>query len=170
MEIDEDRLELNVIVGQYNNPGFDDGPTHSRLLHSPVGIACRGSPVYIVEHPTDGQGSILLFEYSAGLKEFQSIWQGIVSRKEGWTNPEESNEKKNIKITNTKDLLGLASTRLSQSIGKISTSHANMQLDITAGSMSGKTAAAVYDTLLSVVAFVIDYFSYIEVCHTFWMK
>ena len=74
IEIDEDGLELNVIVGQYNNPGTDDGPTQSRLLHSPVGIACRGSSVYIVEHPTDRQGSIRLFQYSAGLKEFQSIW------------------------------------------------------------------------------------------------
>ena len=31
--------------------------------------------------------------------------------------------------------------------------------------MGGKTAAAIYDTLLSGVAFVIDYFSYIEVPH-----
>ena len=72
-----------------------------------------------------------------------------------------------IKITDAKDLLELASTRLSQSIGKLSTLHGNMRPDITAGSMSGKTAAAVYDTLLSGV---IDYFNYIEVCHTFWMK
>ena len=40
-----------------------------------------------------------------------------------------------------------------------------MQLDITAGSMSGTPAAAVYDIMLSVVAFVIDYFNYIEVSH-----
>ena len=32
-------------------------------------------------------------------------------------------------------------------------------------SMSGTPAAAVYDTLLSGVAFVIDYFNYIEVPH-----
>ena len=32
-------------------------------------------------------------------------------------------------------------------------------------SMSGTPAAAVYDTLLSGVAFVIDYFNYIEVLH-----
>ena len=59
----------------------------------------------------------------------------------------------------------LASTRLSQLIGKISTLHGNMQLDITAGSMSGTPAATVYDTMLSDVAFVIDYFNYIEVPH-----
>ena len=59
-----------------------------------------------------------------------------MSRKEGWTNPAESNEKKNIKITDAKDLL------------------------------NGKTAAAlVYDTLLTGAAFVIDYFSYTEVPH-----
>ena len=41
-----------------------------------------------------------------------------------------------------------------------------MQLDITAGSMSGTpAAAAVYDTILDGVAFVIDYFNYIEVPH-----
>ena len=40
-----------------------------------------------------------------------------------------------------------------------------MHLDITAGSMSGKTAAAVYDTLLSGVEFVIDIFNYIELHH-----
>ena len=54
---------------------------------------------------TDRQGCIRLFQCLAGLKEFQSIWHlvskafGMVSRKEGWTNPEESKEKKNIKIT-----------------------------------------------------------------------
>ena len=50
-------------------------------------------------------------------------------------------------------------------IGNISTLHGNMQLDITAGSMSGTPAAAVYDTMLSGVAFVIDYFNYVEVTH-----
>ena len=40
-----------------------------------------------------------------------------------------------------------------------------MQLDITTGSISRTTAATVYDTLLSGVAFVIDYFNYIEVPH-----
>ena len=55
--------------------------------------------------------------------------------------------------------------RLSQLIGKISTLHGNMQLDITAGSISGTPAAAIYGTMLSGVAFVIDYFNYIEVPH-----
>ena len=52
-------------------------------------------------------------------------------------------------------------------IGKISTFHGNIQLDITAGSMSRTpaAAAAVYDTMLSGVAFVIDYFNYIELSH-----
>ena len=74
---------------EYDNPGFDDGPTQSGFLHSPVGIVCRGSSVYIAEHPTDRQGSIPLFQYLAGLKEFQSIWHlvhkafGMASRKEG---------------------------------------------------------------------------------------
>ena len=49
--------------------------------------------------------------------------------------------------------------RLSQLIGKISTLHGNMQLDITAGSVSGTPAAAIYGTMLSGVAFVIDYFN-----------
>ena len=40
-----------------------------------------------------------------------------------------------------------------------------MQLDITAGSMSGTPAAAVYNTLLSSAIFVIDYFNYVEVPH-----
>ena len=95
MEIDEDGLELNVIVGHYDNPElFDDGPTQSGLLHSSVRITCRVSSVYITEHPNDRQGSIRLFQYLAGLKEFQSIWHlvskafGMVSRKEEWTNPE----------------------------------------------------------------------------------
>ena len=167
-EIDEDGLELNVIVGQYDNLGFDDGPRQSRLLHSPVGIVCRGSSVYIAEHPTDRQRSIRPFHCLFGSKEFQSIWHlvskafGMVSRTEGWTNPEESNKKKNIKITDAKDLLELVSTRHSQLKGKISTLHGNMQLDISTGSMSGKTAVAVYDTLLSGVAFVIDIFNYLQ--------
>ena len=73
MEIDEDRL--GNIVGEYDNPGFDDGPTQSRLIHSPVGIACLYcmSSVYIAEHFTDRHGCIRLFKYLDGLKEFQSI-------------------------------------------------------------------------------------------------
>ena len=60
----------------------------------------------------------------------------------------------------------LASTRLSQLIGKIPTLHGNMQHGITAGSISGTpAAAAVYDTIFSGAAFVIDYFNYIEVPH-----
>ena len=51
MEIDEHGLELNVIAGEYDNQGFDDGPTQSGLIHSPVGIACSGSSVYIAEIP-----------------------------------------------------------------------------------------------------------------------
>ena len=96
---------MGSIVREYDNPGFDDGPTQSRLIHSPVGIACRESSVCIAEHFTDRKGCIRLFQYLAGLKEFQSIWHpvskafGMVSGKEGWTNSEESNEKKNIKIT-----------------------------------------------------------------------
>ena len=104
MEIDEDGQ--GSIVGEYDNPGFDDGPTtQSRLIYSLVGIARRGSSVSIAEHFTDRQGCIRLFQYLPGLKEFQSIWHlvskafGMVSRKEGWTTPKESNEKKNIKIT-----------------------------------------------------------------------
>ena len=50
-------------------------------------------------------------------------------------------------------------------IGKISTLRGNRQLDITAGSIRGTPAAAVYDTMLSGVVFVIDYFNYIEVPH-----
>ena len=70
-EIDEDGLRS--IVGEYDNPGFDDGLTQSRLIHSPVGIACRGSSVYNAGHFTDPQGRMRLFQYLAGLKEFQSI-------------------------------------------------------------------------------------------------
>ena len=65
MKINEDELELNVIVGEYDNPGFEDGPTQSGLLHSPVGIGCKRSSLYITEHSTDRQRSILLFQYLA---------------------------------------------------------------------------------------------------------
>ena len=58
MEIDEEGLELNVVVGKYYNQGFDNGPMQSGLLHSLVRIACRGSSVCIAEHPTDRQRSI----------------------------------------------------------------------------------------------------------------
>ena len=48
----------------------------------------RRLSVYIAEHLTDRQGSIRLFQYLFGLKEFQSIWHlvskafGMVSRKD----------------------------------------------------------------------------------------
>ena len=70
-QIDEDRL--GSIVGEYDNPGFDDGPTQKSTCPLPVGIACRGSSVYIAEHFTDRQGCIRLFQYLVGLNEFQSI-------------------------------------------------------------------------------------------------
>ena len=88
----------------------------------------------------------------------------MVSRKEGYTNPEESNEKKNTKITDANNLLELASTRLSQLIGKISTLHGNMHFDIHEWNNSS-SMHAVYDTLLIDVAFVIGYFNYTEVPH-----
>ena len=61
MEINEDGL--GSIVGEYDKPGFDNGPTQSRLIHSPVGNARRGSSVSVAEHFTDRQGCIRLFQY-----------------------------------------------------------------------------------------------------------
>ena len=68
-------LELNVIVVKYNQE-FDNGPTQSGVLQSPVGIACRKSSVLIAEHPTDRQGSIRLFQYLAGLRVSVDITPG----------------------------------------------------------------------------------------------
>ena len=70
-EIDEDGL--GSIVGEYDHAEFDDRPTQSRLIHSPVRIARRGSSVYIAQHFTYCQGCIQLFQYLIGLKEFQLI-------------------------------------------------------------------------------------------------
>ena len=39
---------MGSIVGEYDNPGFEEGPTQSRLIHSPVGIACRESSVILL--------------------------------------------------------------------------------------------------------------------------
>ena len=63
-------MKMNVIVGQYDNPRFDDGPTQNGLLHSPVGTACMGSSLYIAEHPADRQGFIRLFQYLLVQKSF----------------------------------------------------------------------------------------------------
>ena len=51
-------------------------------------------------------------------------------------------KKKDIKITGAKDILMEAGQKLCNLMGKISTLHGSMQLDIT-GCMSGTTAAAV---------------------------
>ena len=83
MEIDEDALELNVSVGQYDNPEFDYGPTQSGLPHSSVRITCRGSSVYITEYSSDRQGSIRLFQYLAGFKSF-SQYGTWLARPLGW--------------------------------------------------------------------------------------
>ena len=48
MVIDEDGLAS--IVGEYDSPGFDVGSIQSRLIHYPIGIACRGLSVYNAEH------------------------------------------------------------------------------------------------------------------------
>ena len=132
----KDGLELNVIVGKHN-PAFDDGPTQSGVLHSSVGIACRESSVYIAEHPTDLQGFIRLFQYLAGLKEVQSIWH-LVSKVSGMVSGKRDVQiqmnqmKRNISklLNDAKDVLQLALMRLGQLIGKISTLHGNVHLDI----------------------------------------
>ena len=101
------KMDWGILLGSMitQDLTMDQHKQQSRLIHSLVRIACRASSVYIAEHFTDRQGCIRLFQHLAGLKEFQLIWHlvskafGMVSRKEGWTNPEESNEKKNIKIT-----------------------------------------------------------------------
>ena len=73
------------IQGNYNiSPRFDNGPTQSAFLNCPVGITCRESFNYIAEHPTDHQGSVQVFKYLIGLKEFQLIWH-TVSRAFGWS-------------------------------------------------------------------------------------
>ena len=86
----------------------------------------------------------------------------MATRKETWIDPNQAKEKKEICITDAKENLQTAANNLSELIGKISTLHGSMQLDITTGSMSGTTAAAVYETLLNGLVFVIDYFNYIE--------
>ena len=53
MEFDELRLELNVIVGQYDTPRFHDGPTQGAFLNYSVGMTCKGLSIYIPEYPTD---------------------------------------------------------------------------------------------------------------------
>ena len=42
---------------------------------------------------------------------------GMVSRKKRWTSPEEADQKKNISVTDAKEVLQIATTRLSQLIG-----------------------------------------------------
>ena len=102
-----------------------------------------------------------------GPGEFQSIWQeisaafGIIIRREARKRPEKAKEIKYMLIVDAKDKLESAAVRLHQLIGRTSTLHGSMQLDITLGSMSGVTAGCVYDTLLSGVQFVIDCFKYI---------
>ena len=68
MEIDEDGLG-SMITQDLTM----DQRTVDLSMHSPVGIACRGSSVYIAEHFTNRQGCIRLFQYLVGLKEVQSI-------------------------------------------------------------------------------------------------
>ena len=124
--------------------------------------------IYVAEHPDDHQGSVRVVQYLEGLKRFQVIWNlvtkafGMVSRKETWIDPNQAKEKKKICITDAKENLQTAANNLSELIGKISTLHGSMQLDIITGSMSGTTAVAVYETLLNGLVFVIDYFNYIE--------
>ena len=108
--------------------------------------------------------SIPVFQYLIGFKDFQLISHevsgtfGMVSQKERWTIPEEADQKKNISLIDANEVLEMAATR--QLIGRILTLHGSMRLDIKAGSMTLATAAAVHDTLLSGLAFVIDYFNY----------
>ena len=138
------------------------------LLNCPVGLSSRGTSIYVAEHPDDHQGSVRIVQYLEGLKRCQVIWNlvskafGMVSRKETWIDPNQAKKRKKICITDAKENLQTAANNLSELIGKISTLHGSMQLDITTGSMSGTTAATVYETLLNGLVFVIDYFNYIE--------
>ena len=68
----------------------------------------------------------------------------------GWSSEKKDRQaqkkQKSISITDAKELLEMAATRLSQLIARILTLHGSMPLDIKAGSMSGTTAADVHDT------------------------
>ena len=75
--------------------------------------------------------------------------------------PRRSRLKEKYDITDAKEVLLMAATRLSQLIGRKLTLHDSMQLDNKAGSMNGTTTAAIYDTLLNGLTFVIDCFIYI---------
>ena len=55
IEIDEDELTCKVIAGQYNTSEFEDGPLEIGLLNCPVGLSCRGTSIYVAEHPDDHQ-------------------------------------------------------------------------------------------------------------------
>ena len=65
----------------------------------------------------------------------------MLSRKERWKSLEEAEEKKNISIADTKQVLEIAAT--SQLTGRILTLHGCIQIDTNTGLMSKTTATAV---------------------------
>ena len=84
---------VSIVAGKYDEQGFDDGPLELAFLNSPVGICCRGSSIYVAEHPKEHTGSIRMIQNMKGLGEFQSIWReisaafGIISRREARKRP-----------------------------------------------------------------------------------
>ena len=132
----KDGLELNVIIGSMITQDLTMNQHKVELSILLQEMNAEDRLFILPSIPLDRQGSIRLCQYLAGLKEFQSIWHmvskafGMVNRKEGCTNREESNEENNIKITDARDLLELALMRLGQLIGNISTLHCKMHLDI----------------------------------------
>ena len=79
---------MNVVIGFSGEAGVADGPLAKTRLTSPVGLACRGSSLYIAERPDEMQGAVRVVQDLTGLIKFQSIWQGVarsfgmVSRRE----------------------------------------------------------------------------------------
>ena len=55
------------------------GPSDKATLSHPAGISSRGDVIYIVEHPPNYQGAILMYYSLHGLINFQSSWNGIAS-------------------------------------------------------------------------------------------
>ena len=71
--------DVKHLIGIKGVSGFSDGCSSVATLSSPVGLAARGSTLYIAEYPDMVDGAIRVCSGLAGVVNFKTIWRDITS-------------------------------------------------------------------------------------------
>lgn len=160
---------LEVILGTPGCNGFQDGPVVQATITSPVGLAARGSTLYVAERPDNHQGAIRVLSKLQGAINFKKIWGNIgkcfgqLSRREKLHLERDDQEvPHSCNIQNAGTKLSPHTNALVELTEKVKNLFPDSEtLDITNGFMFSQTAEAAFNTLLNFIKYTEDYFNHI---------